>query len=79
MSNRIYVGNVNFRTTEEALQGLFADYGDVVSVRMIPDRDTGRFRGFSFVEMATEEQANAAKRPILVGRPVLCASRASAI
>ncbi|MFW5686428.1 MAG: RNA recognition motif domain-containing protein [Spirochaetota bacterium] len=60
MSNRIYVGNVNFRTTEEGLQSLFSNYGEVVSVRMITDRDTGRYRGFSFVEMASEEQANAA-------------------
>lgn len=60
MSNRIYVGNVNFRTTEEGLRSLFSNYGEVVSVRMITDRDTGRFRGFSFVEMSSEEQANAA-------------------
>ncbi len=60
MSNRVYVGNVNFRTTEEGLRDLFAAHGEVVSVRMITDRDTGRYRGFSFVEMASEEQANAA-------------------
>ena len=60
VSNRIYVGNVNFRTTEEGLRSLFSNYGEVVSVRMITDRDTGRYRGFSFVEMADEEQANAA-------------------
>ncbi|TVQ20725.1 MAG: RNA-binding protein [Spirochaetaceae bacterium] len=60
MSNRVYVGNVNFRTTEEGLRDLFSEYGEVVAVKMISDRDTGRYRGFSFVEMATEEQANAA-------------------
>jgi RNA recognition motif-containing protein len=60
VSNRVYVGNVNFRTTEEGLRSLFSGYGEVVSVRMITDRETGRYRGFSFVEMATEEQANAA-------------------
>ena len=60
MGNRIYVGNVSFRTTEEGLRGLFGSHGEVVSVRMVSDRDTGRFRGFSFVEMASEEQAEAA-------------------
>ena len=60
MSNRVYVGNVNFRTTEDGLRDLFSAHGEVISVRMITDRDTGRYRGFSFVEMASEEQANAA-------------------
>ncbi|MFP4112858.1 MAG: RNA recognition motif domain-containing protein [Spirochaetota bacterium] len=74
MSNRVYVGNVNFRTTEEGLRDLFAGHGEVVSVRMITDRETGRFRGFSFVEMASEEQANAAVEALngmeLDGRPL---------
>ena len=60
MGNRVYVGNVNFRTTEDGIRELFAAHGEVVSVRMVTDRDTGRYRGFSFVEMATEEQAEAA-------------------
>ena len=60
MGNRIYVGNVNFRTTEDGLRDLFSSHGEVVSVRMITDRETGRFRGFSFVEMESEEQAEAA-------------------
>jgi RNA recognition motif-containing protein len=51
---------VNFRTTEDSLRELFAAHGEVVSVRMVTDRDTGRYRGFSFVEMASEEQAEAA-------------------
>lgn len=74
MSNRVYVGNVNFRTTEEGLRDLFADHGEVISVRMITDRETGRYRGFSFVEMASEEQANAAVEALngteLDGRPL---------
>jgi RNA recognition motif-containing protein len=74
VSNRIYVGNVNFRTPEEGLRSLFSNYGEVVSVRMITDRDTGRYRGFSFVEMASEEQANAAVEALngteLDGRPL---------
>lgn len=60
MGNRVYVGNVNFRTTEDGIRELFAAHGEVVSVRMVTDRDTGRYRGFTFVEMATEEQAEAA-------------------
>lgn len=74
VSNRIYVGNVNFRTTEDGLRTLFANYGEVISVRMITDRDSGRYRGFSFVEMASEEQANAAVESAngmeLDGRPL---------
>ena len=60
MGNRVYVGNVNFRTTEDGIRELFSAHGEVVSVRMVTDRDTGRYRGFSFVEMASEEQAEAA-------------------
>ena len=56
----MYVGNVNFRTTEDGIRELFSAHGEVVSVRMVTDRDTGRYRGFSFVEMASEEQAEAA-------------------
>ena len=60
VNNRVYVGNVSFETTEDAVRELFAAHGEVTSVRMITDRETGRFRGFLFVEMATEEQAEAA-------------------
>jgi RNA recognition motif-containing protein len=47
----IYVGNLNFKTTEESLQQLFGQYGTVVSVKLISDRQTGRRKGFGFVEM----------------------------
>lgn len=74
MNNRVYVGNVNFQTTEDGVRELFAPYGEVTSVRMITDRDTGRFRGFLFVEMATGEQAEAAIAALdgteLDGRPL---------
>jgi RNA recognition motif-containing protein len=60
MSAKIYVGNINYRTTEEGLQTLFADYGNVVSVKVITDRETGKPRGFAFVEMETEAEAEAA-------------------
>ena len=60
MNNRVYVGNVSFQSTEDNLRDLFSAHGEVVSIRMITDRETGRYRGFSFVEMATEDQATAA-------------------
>lgn len=51
MTKKIYVGNLPYSTVEDEVQDLFAQYGDVVSIAMINDRDTGRFRGFCFVEM----------------------------
>ncbi len=48
---KIYVGNLPFSVTEEELEGVFAQYGEVISVKLITDRDTGRPRGFGFVEM----------------------------
>lgn len=47
----IYVGNIPFSATENDLRDLFAQHGEVVSVKFIEDRETGRFRGFGFVEM----------------------------
>lgn len=74
MNNRVYVGNVSFNSTEDSVRDLFAAHGEVVSVRMITDRETGRFRGFLFVEMATSEQAEAAIAALdgteLDGRPL---------
>ena len=52
----IYVSNLNFATTSESLQELFAEYGEVTSSKVITDRDTGRSRGFGFVEMADETE-----------------------
>lgn len=52
MSKKIYVGNLSFKATEEEVRGLFEAHGTVESIAMINDRDTGRFRGFCFVEMA---------------------------
>ncbi len=51
MSKNIYVGNLAWSTTDADLRNLFADYGDVISARVIEDRETGRSRGFGFVEM----------------------------
>ncbi|MGD9316384.1 MAG: RNA-binding protein [Anaerolineae bacterium] len=60
MSSNLYVGNLNYDTTEDTLRALFAACGEVESVRVITDRYTGRSRGFAFVEMATEEGAEKA-------------------
>lgn len=52
MSKRIYVGNLPFSATEESVSELFAQFGTVESVKLITDRETGRPRGFGFVEMS---------------------------
>ncbi len=57
---RIYVGNLSFQTTEQALNDLFAEHGQVSSVAIITDRITGRSRGFGFVEMPDDGEAKAA-------------------
>lgn len=54
MIKQIYIGNLPYETTEDEVRGLCAPYGEVNSVAMIADRDTGRFRGFCFVEMEEE-------------------------
>lgn len=51
MAKSIYVGNLPWSATEEQVQSLFAEYGPVVSVKLVSDRETGRARGFGFVEM----------------------------
>jgi uncharacterized membrane protein YgcG len=60
MSMKLYVGNLAFQTTSQELQELFAAAGTVESASVVEDRDTGRSRGFGFVEMATKEEAEAA-------------------
>ena len=60
MSKKLYVGNLAFQTTSQDLQQLFAQAGTVDSASVIEDRDTGRSKGFAFVEMSTEEEAAAA-------------------
>ena len=57
---KIYVGNLDFSTTEEKLQEMFAEYGEVEEVAVITDRATGRPRGFGFVTMPNSEEATAA-------------------
>jgi RNA recognition motif-containing protein len=60
MSTKLYVGNLAFETTSNDLQTLFAQAGTVESVSLIEDRETGRSRGFGFVEMQTKEEGAAA-------------------
>ncbi|HEX8633209.1 MAG TPA: RNA-binding protein [Pyrinomonadaceae bacterium] len=60
MGTKLYVGNLSFRTTGDELRDLFAQAGEVESASVIEDRETGRSRGFGFVEMATPEGAAAA-------------------
>ena len=60
MNRKLYVGNLPFSTEESTLEGLFAEAGPVQSVRVMRDRATGQSRGFAFVEMATDEDAQKA-------------------
>jgi RNA recognition motif-containing protein len=56
----IYVGNLSYEVTQDALSQVFAEYGDVKRVQLPTDRETGRLRGFGFVEMGSEAQEQAA-------------------
>jgi RNA recognition motif-containing protein len=60
MSSNLYVGNLTFNTTTADLESLFGQHGEVKKAQVITDRDTGRSRGFGFVEMGTSEEATAA-------------------
>jgi RNA recognition motif-containing protein len=60
MNKKLYVGNLAYRTTEEQLRALFSQVGEITNVAVIMDRETGRSKGFGFVEMATAEGAQEA-------------------
>jgi RNA recognition motif-containing protein len=60
MTVQIYVGNLNYRMTEDALRELFEPYGEVVSVKIVKDRFSGRSKGFGFVEMASKDEGETA-------------------
>lgn len=60
MSQKIYVGNLNYATTQDTLSGVFSQYGEVVSAVVIKDRMTEQSKGFGFVEMSDEQAAQAA-------------------
>ncbi len=60
MGNKLYVGNLPYSATSESLEGYFAQAGNVSSAKIIIDRDSGRSKGFGFVEMSNDEEAQAA-------------------
>ena len=60
----IYVGNMSFDATEDEVRALFTEFGEVTSVNIIADRDSGRPKGFGFVEMAQAEQAQNAMKAL---------------
>ena len=60
MSTKLYVGNLSFNTSTQDLETLFAESGTVTSASIVEDRETGRSRGFGFVEMSSKEEAQAA-------------------
>lgn len=60
MSKKLYVGNLSYNTTEAQLRELFSQVGQIESIALITDRETGRMKGFGFVEMSTEEESREA-------------------
>ena len=60
MNNKLFVGNLSFKLTEADLEAAFGQYGTVVSCAIPTDRDTGRKRGFAFIEMSSQAEAEAA-------------------
>src|SRR5262245_26343150 len=60
MGKKLYVGNLSYETTDSALEQMFAAFGTVQSAQVIMDRDTGRSKGFGFVEMGSDAEAQAA-------------------
>jgi|SRR6185369_2208015 RNA recognition motif-containing protein len=60
MGNKLYVGNLPFSATDDTLRDLFSQAGQVESARIITDRDTGRSKGFGFVEMSSDQEASEA-------------------
>ena len=74
MTKKLYVGNLPFSTTDEQLRELFEQHGPTQSVNVIVDRETGRSRGFAFVEFETPEAAQAAREALdgkeVEGRPL---------
>lgn len=60
MGKKIYIGNLSFSVDDQSLSDLFSQFGNVESARIITDRDSGRSKGFAFVEMSTDSEASAA-------------------
>lgn len=74
-NNKLFVSNLNYQVSEQDLGNLFAEYGEVLSVRVVMDRFTGRSRGFGFVEFAEDAQAqnaiDALNNSEFMGRPLV--------
>jgi RNA recognition motif-containing protein len=74
MGNRLYIGNIPFKATEEDVRGLFAEIGEVGSIDLITDARTGKPKGFAFVVIASDEEAQKAiealNGTLLLGRPL---------
>lgn len=74
MKNKLFVGNISWDATDEDLKNLFAAHGEVVSARVVTDKFTGRSRGFGFVEMGSDEDAQKAIDALdggdFMGRPI---------
>jgi cold-inducible RNA-binding protein len=74
MGNRVYIGNIPFKATEENIRGLFAEIGEVVSIDLVTDARTGKPKGFAFVVMASDEEAQKAieslNGTLLLDRPL---------
>jgi RNA recognition motif-containing protein len=74
MNNRLYVGNLSFQSEENSIREAFAAHGEVTQVRLMTDRETGRSRGFAFVTMASDADADNAMNKMngvmLDGRPL---------
>lgn len=74
MGNRLYIGKISFKATEENVRGLFAEIGEVVSINLGTDTGTGKPKGFAFVEMASDGEAQKAiealNGTLLLGRPL---------
>ena len=74
MGRKLYVGNLPYSVTEQSLQTTFSEHGTVESVKLITDRDTGRSKGFGFIEMGTDAEASVAISAMngtdLDGRPI---------
>jgi len=60
MGRKLFVGNLSFNTGEDILTSIFSNYGSVETAKVVSDRDTGKSKGFAFVEMASEVEARAA-------------------
>lgn len=60
MGKKIYVGNISFKASEDDIKGIFSQFGEIETVNLITDAQTGRPKGFGFVEMTTEEDAKKA-------------------